>query len=45
MAETVLHVGRKGTPKTCVAKPGNCPLAPGIVILKKLNKLKNLLIN
>lgn len=35
MAETVLHVGRKGTPKTCVAKPGNCPLAPGIGHFKK----------
>ena len=30
MGNTVLHVGRKGTPKICVAKPCNCPLAPGI---------------
>ena len=29
-SKTKLHVGRDGTPRTCVAQPGNCPVAPGI---------------
>ena len=29
-SKTKLHVGRDGTPRTCIAQPGNCPVAPGI---------------
>lgn len=39
--ENQLHVGRDGTPRKCVAQPGNCPLAHPLAHGTKLDEVQS----